>query len=104
MGIEIEFQGSGVAEVGVVSSLTGDLAPKIRLGQTIVKLTLDIFRPTEVETLLGDASKAKNQLGWEPEITAREMCEEMVHEDHKAARRFALLKEHGLDVPVSIEF
>ena len=104
LGIEIEFQGSGVAEVGVVSSLTGDLAPKIRLGQTIVKIDPRYFRPTEVETLLGDASKAKNQLGWEPEITAREMCEEMVHEDHKAARRFALLKEHGLDVPVSIEF
>ena len=104
LGIDIEFQGSGISEVGVVSSVTGDLAPKIQLGQTIVKIDPRYFRPTEVETLLGDASKAKNQLGWEPEITAREMCEEMVHEDHKAARRFALLKEHGLDVPVSIEF
>ena len=103
LGIDIEFQGSGISEVGVVSSVTGDLAPKIQLGQTIVKIDPRYFRPTEVETLLGDATKAKNQLGWEPEITAKEMCEEMVHEDHKAARRFALLKEHGLDVPVSIE-
>ena len=104
LGIGIEFKGEGVSEIGLVSSIEGDLAPKIKVGQTIIKIDPRYFRPTEVETLLGDATKAKNQLGWEPEITAQEMCEEMVHEDHKAARRFVLLKEHGLDVPVSIEF
>jgi len=61
------------------------------------------FRPAEVETLLGDPTKAKNTLGWEPEITAREMCAEMVEEDLKSAKRYALLKEHGLDLPVSLE-
>ena len=61
------------------------------------------FRPAEVETLLGDPTKAKEKLGWVPEITAQEMCAEMVEEDHKAARRNALLKEHGLELPVSVE-
>ncbi len=61
------------------------------------------FRPAEVETLLGNPAKAKQKLGWEPVITAREMCAEMVVEDLKAARRHALLKAHGLDLPVSVE-
>jgi GDPmannose 4,6-dehydratase len=61
------------------------------------------FRPAEVETLLGDPSKARQQLGWEPEITAREMCAEMVAEDLKTARRHALLKAHGMALPVAVE-
>ena len=61
------------------------------------------FRPAEVETLLGDPTKAKVNLGWVPEITAQEMCAEMVADDHKAARRSKLLKEHGLELPVSLE-
>ena len=56
-----------------------------------------------VETLLGDPTKAKEKLGWVPEITAREMCTEMVAEDLKTARRHRLLKEHGLELPVSLE-
>jgi GDPmannose 4,6-dehydratase len=61
------------------------------------------FRPAEVETLLGDPTKAKTKLGWTPEITAQEMCTEMVFEDLKVAQRHALLKEHGHDLPVSVE-
>ncbi len=61
------------------------------------------FRPTEVETLLGDPTKARQKLGWEPEITARQMCAEMVAEDLKTAQRHALLKTHGPDLPVSLE-
>ena len=61
------------------------------------------FRPAEVETLLGDPAKVREKLGWEPEITAREMCAEMVAEDLKTAQRHALLKQHGLDLPVSLE-
>ncbi|PRY72892.1 GDP-mannose 4,6 dehydratase [Marivita geojedonensis] len=61
------------------------------------------FRPAEVETLLGDPSKAKEKLGWEPEITAQEMCAEMVAEDLKVAQRHAFLKAHGYDSPVSLE-
>ena len=69
----------------------------------IVQVDPRYFRPAEVETLLGDPSKAKNKLGWVPEITAQEMCAEMVAEDHKAARRSKLLKEHGLELPASLE-
>ena len=103
LGINIEFRGSGVDEIGVVVGISGDLAPKISLGQEVVRIDPRYFRPAEVETLLGDPSKAKAELGWEPEITAQEMCKDMVHEDHKAARRLALLKDHNLEVPVSIE-
>ena len=80
-----------------------DLATDVSVGQEIVRIDPRYFRPAEVETLLGDPSKAKAELGWEPEITAQEMCKEMVQEDHKAARRLALLREHDLEVPVSID-
>ena len=103
LGIDIEFRGSGVDEIGIVTGVSGDLAPKVSVGQEIVKIDPRYFRPAEVETLLGDPSKAKHELGWEPQITAQEMCLEMVKEDHKAARRLALLKEHDLELPVSIE-
>jgi GDPmannose 4,6-dehydratase len=68
-----------------------------------MKIDPRYFRPAEVETLLGDPAKAKNKLGWVPEITAQEMCAEMVAEDYKAARRVSILKEHGLELPVSLE-
>ena len=103
LGIDIEFKGSGIDEIGVVASVSGGLAPEVSVGQEIVRIDPRYFRPAEVETLLGDPSKAKAELGWEPEITAQEMCMEMVEEDHKAARRLALLKEHDLELPVSIE-
>ena len=103
LGIELEYKGSGINEVGIVKKISGDLAPKITVGQEIVKIDPRYFRPAEVETLLGDATRAKTELGWEPQITAREMCREMVKEDHKAARRIALLKEHDLELPISID-
>ena len=103
LGIDIEFKGKGIDEVGIVTGISGDLAPKISVGQEIVRIDPRYFRPAEVETLLGDPSKAKAELGWQPEITAQDMCKEMVAEDHKAARRLALLKEHDLELPVSIE-
>ena len=103
LGIDIEFRGSDIDEVGVVTGISGNLAPKISLGQEIIRIDPRYFRPAEVETLLGDPSKAKVELGWEPEISAQEMCKEMIEEDHKAARRLALLKEHDLELPVSIE-
>ena len=103
LGIDIQFKGSGLSEVGIVASISGNLAPEISVGQEIVKIDPRYFRPTEVETLLGDPSRAKNELGWEAQITAQEMCQEMVEEDLKAARRQALLKDHNLELPVSIE-
>jgi GDPmannose 4,6-dehydratase len=103
LGISVEFKGSGVDEVGVVAAIEGDMAPALKVGDVIVRIDPRYFRPAEVETLLGDPSKAKQKLGWVPEITARDMCREMVAEDHKAARRYAILKKHGLDLPVSVE-
>ena len=103
LGIDIEFMGSGVDEIGIVTGISGDLAPKVSIGQEIVRIDPRYFRPAEVETLLGDPSKAKVELGWEPEVTAQAMCKEMVAEDHKAAQRLALLKAHDLELPVSIE-
>lgn len=103
LGVELEFRGSGIDEIGVVSSIRGNLAPEMHIGQVVVRINPRYFRPAEVETLLGDPTKAKNELGWEPKITAQEMCIEMVEEDHKAAQRLALLKKHNLELPVSIE-
>lgn len=103
LGIRVEFKGKGVDEVGVVTAVSGDLAPALKVGDVIVRIDPRYFRPSEVETLLGDPRKAKERLGWVPEISARDMCREMVAEDHKSARRYALLKKHGLDLPVSVE-
>ena len=103
LGIDIEFKGSGTDEIGVVIGVSGDLAPKVTAGQKIIKIDKRYFRPAEVETLLGDPTKAKSELGWEPTISAQEMCQEMVKEDHKIARRLALLKEHNLELPISFE-
>ena len=103
LGIDIEFRGSGIDEVGVVTGVNGDLAPNVSLGQQIVKIDPRYFRPSEVETLLGDPTKAKVELGWEPKITAKEMCEEMVIEDLKSAKRLAILSEHDLGLPIARE-
>jgi len=103
LGIVLRFEGTGTDEVAVVESVSGERAPALRPGQVVMRIDPRYFRPAEVETLLGDAGKARQKLGWTPEITAREMCAEMVAEDHRTARRHALLKAHGLDLPVSVE-
>ena len=103
LGLELEFEGSGVDEIARVASLKGEKAPALSVGDIVMRISPRYFRPAEVDTLLGDPTKAKEKLGWVPEITAQEMCAEMVEEDHKAARRNALLKEHGLELPVSVE-
>jgi len=103
LGIQLEFTGSGVEEIATVVAIEGDKAPALKPGSVIMRIDPRYFRPTEVETLLGDPSKAKENLGWVPEITAQEMCAEMVTEDLKTARRHALLKKHGMEMPVSIE-
>lgn len=103
LGVRLEFKGSGIDEVGIVTAIEGDLAPALKVDDVIVRIDPRYFRPSEVDTLLGDPTKAREKLGWVPEITAREMCREMVEADHKAARRHALLKQHGLGLPVSVE-
>jgi len=103
LGVSIRFEGKGLEEKGIIESIEGDNAPALKVGDVIVQIDPRYFRPAEVETLLGDPTKAKEKLGWIPEITVQEMCKEMVAEDLKVAQRHALLKDHGHDVPVSIE-
>lgn len=103
LGISLEFAGEGVDEIATVAAIDGDMAPALKAGDVIMRIDPRYFRPAEVETLLGDPGKAKAKLGWEPQITARQMCAEMVAEDLKAARRHALLKASGMALPASIE-
>ncbi|WP_288416300.1 GDP-mannose 4,6-dehydratase [uncultured Acinetobacter sp.] len=103
LGVTLEFTGTGVDEKGIVVKIEGDKAPALNVGDVIVAVDPRYFRPAEVDTLLGDPTKAKEVLGWVPEITVQEMCAEMVAEDLKEAQRFALLKSHGHDVSVSLE-
>ena len=103
LGIIVNFEGEGLNEVARVISVQGDMAPAISEGDIIMRIDSRYFRPSEVETLLGDPSLAKNDLGWKPEITVKEMCQEMVKEDYKSARRVSLLTEHGLELPLSKE-
>lgn len=103
LGITLRFEGQGVDEVAIVDQIDGDNAPALKVGDIIVKVDPRYFRPAEVETLLGDPTKAKQVLGWVPEITTQEMCAEMVAADLKSAKRHALLKAHGYELPVSVE-
>ena len=103
LGLSLAFTGSGLDEIATVTAITGDNAPKLSVGDVVMRIDPRYFRPAEVETLLGDPSKAKAKLGWVPEITVQEMCAEMAAEDLKIARRHALLQQHGMDVPVSVE-
>lgn len=103
LGVKLRFEGQGVDEVAIVDSITGDKAPTLKPGQVIVKIDPRYFRPTEVETLLGDPSKAKEKLGWVPEITVQQMCAEMVSHDLEEAKRHALLKANGYHINLSSE-
>lgn len=86
LGISLRFEGKGLQEVGIVDSLDGEGAACVSVGDTIVRIDPRYFRPAEVETLLGDPTEAHDKPGWEPVITAREMCAEMVAEDLKIAK------------------
>ena len=91
LGMSLRWEGSGVYEVGYWGN------------KPILRIDPRYFRPTEVDTLLGDPTKAKEKLGWVPEITAREMCAEMVVEDLNEAKKHALLQRHGFSLNVSVE-
>jgi GDPmannose 4,6-dehydratase len=103
LGITLAFTGEGVDEIATVTAIDGDNAHALSVGDVIVRVDPRYFRPAEVETLLGDPSKAKEKLGWVPEITVEEMCAEMVQNDLAKAKQHAILKSHGYDVSVSIE-
>ena len=103
LGIELAFEGQGIEEKGIVTAIKGDFAPALKVGDCVVQIDSRYFRPAEVETLLGDPTKAKDKLGWVPEITAQEMCREMVAYDLDQARRVATLRQGGFNVPVRRE-
>ena len=103
LGLNLRFEGEGLDEHAIVSAIEGDRAPALKVGDILVRVDPRYFRPTEVETLLGDPLKAKERLGWVPEITVQELCAEMVAEDLKIARRHAFLKANGHDTPLAVE-
>ena len=94
LGIKLRFEGSGVDEVGIVDEIIGEDASALNIGDIIVKIDPRYFRPAEVDTLLGDPSKAKEKLGWHPEITAQEMCSEMVKSDLNEAKITSIIKNN----------
>jgi GDPmannose 4,6-dehydratase len=103
LGIFLRFEGSGIDEVAIVDSLSGCDNVGVDVGDVIMKIDPRYFRPSEVESLLGDPSFAKKQLGWTPEISAQEMCTEMVRMDLIEAKKHALLKANGFASPLGAE-
>ena len=94
LGVTVKFEGEGENEIGVVAAVTGDKA-KVKVGDVVVKVDPRYYRPTEVETLLGDPSKAKAKLGWTPTTTFEELVKEMIQADYTAARKDSLVKMAG---------
>ena len=105
LGIQLRWEGGGVNEVAyaVIPPQARQSMPLCPSDRPIVRIDSRYFRPTEVETLLGDPSKAKAKLGWVPEITVQEMCKEMVAHDLQVAKQHAMLKANGFQVNVSME-
>lgn len=103
LGIGLKFDGEGVNEKAIISEIKGDNAPALKVGDVVMQIDPRYFRPTEVETLLGDPTKAKQKLGWVPEISIQEMCKEMVNSDLSEAKQHAILKVNGFNINVSTE-
>lgn len=107
IGINIRWEGSGRKEVGIIDTCTvtdGGTMSSCYPGKVIVRIDPRYFRPSEVETLLGDPGKANSELGWVPEITLESMVEEMMQHDLGLAKSSALLKANGYDVAITHEF
>ena len=103
LGIKIGFEGEGVDELGRVECVEGESAKFVSPGQIVIRIDPKYFRPAEVSSLQGDATEAREKLGWTPTISAKEMCAEMVQNDLKAAQRRRLLLENNLALASSIE-
>jgi len=91
LGIELQFEGTGVNEIGRIKSISSQDTYECNVGDTIIRIDPQYYRPTEVETLLGDSTKAEKNIGWMPEITTQAMCAEMVREDLKLAKNARLI-------------
>jgi len=96
VGVELEFKGSGIEEVGIVKSCTNEYA--FKAGQQVVKIDPKYFRPTEVDLLIGDPSKAQQKLGWKPKYSLQELVTEMVQADLAAFQREQVLIQNGFQV------
>jgi GDPmannose 4,6-dehydratase len=103
IGVKLKFEGVGENEKGIVISIAGENAPALKIGDAIVAIDTNYFRPAEVETLLGDATNAKDKLGWAPKISFDELINEMITADLIEARRNSLLKSHGYNTNISHE-
>ena len=103
IGIDILFKGNNENEVGYISKINNDSFNALSVDQEIIKIDPRYYRPAEVETLLGDPSKAINELGWKPKISVQEMCKEMVSEDLKIAHRNAFMIDNGHSVKIPRE-
>ena len=101
IGVSLRFEGNGLNEKAIVSSIQGDKAPALKVGDIVMKIDPRYFRPTEVDSLLGDPTKAKQKLGWVPEITAQQMCKEMVFSDLQEVKQSSILMENGFKPNVS---
>jgi GDPmannose 4,6-dehydratase len=103
LGISLRWEGTGVDEQGFVESIEGANSPALKVGQKIVAVDPRYFRPTEVETLLGDPRKAKEKLGWVPRTSFKELVSEMAQADLQTAKKTRLLNDHGFEVLVPKE-
>jgi len=103
LGLTLSFSGSGMDEIGVITAINGDKAPALKVGDRIIQVNPRYFRPTEVETLLGDPTHAKEKLGWVPEISFQDMVSEMVKNDLEIAKKHVLLKKHGYAISIAHE-
>jgi len=103
LGIALRFEGQGLSERAIVTKVEGKKAPALKVGDVIIQIDPRYFRPTEVESLLGDPAKAKMKLGWVPKISAQDICKEMILSDLSKAKQLALLKLNGFNVNASVE-
>ena len=103
IGVHLRFEGEGAEERGIVEHIDGSRAPALKPGDVVVAIDPRYFRPAEVDTLLGDAAKAREKLGWSPAVSAREVCSEMMAADMSEAEGEAMLKRHGFATPGGAE-
>ena len=103
LGITLKFEGKAQDEKAIVEKIEGVQAPALKVGDVILQIDSNYYRPTEVETLLGDPTKAKEKLGWVSEITLDQMIKEMVASDLEKAKQYALLQKHGHWVAIGKE-
>lgn len=94
IGVELEFSGEAEDEIATVTKVDKEKAPGVNIGDVILRVDKRYYRPAEVETLLGNPAKAKNKLGWEPQITVEEMCEEMINSDVLVAKQNNLINKY----------